>query len=145
MNSERVIYFDGACEPTNPGGWATWGWVAIKHGVEVARNAGCVGHGAGMTNNVAEYHGLLEALRWLAKREVRQGVIIRGDSQLVIRQVSGEWACKSAHLQPLCAEASQLAAQLGVTLEWVPRAQNSRADQLSYVAYAEARKGQPMA
>lgn len=135
---ERTIYFDGACEPRNPGGWATWGWVALRDGKAIASGRGCVGHGDGMTNNVAEYTAAIEALRWLSGRSAGPGVVLRGDSQLVVRQVSGEWGCNADHLRPLLEEARRLVNELGVRLEWIPRGENSRADALSRLAYREA-------
>lgn len=136
-----LIYFDGACEPRNPGGWATFGWVAKRNGATVATGKGCAGYGDGMTNQVAEYAALLAALRWLADTDQQGAVEIRGDSQLVVRQMTGEWRCYAEHLQPLHREALELACQFTgpVLFRWVPRGENAEADELSKEAYEEAR------
>lgn len=133
-----VVYCDGACEPQNPGGWATWAWVAYVDGREVNRAYGCLGRGAGMSNNVAEYRAVLEALR----RAKRKGVSInlRTDSQLVVKQVLGEWAVKAAHLQAFRQEAATLLRDTRSVMAWVPREENARADALSKLAYRQARK-----
>lgn len=135
-----VLFFDGLCEPVNPGGYACYGWLAVDTlGRILASGHGCIGRGPGSSNNVAEYRALLEALEH-ARRQGWRGFTIRGDSLLVVNQVAGSWACRAAHLQPLCREASELAADLDATLEWVPRARNALADALSRQAYDEARQ-----
>ena len=82
-----IIYADGCCEPSNPGGYACWGWVAAEGGQEIASGSGCIGHGPSMTNNLAEYRAVIEALRWAYKQGV-QGVAVKTDSQLVVKQVN---------------------------------------------------------
>lgn len=135
-----VLYFDGLCEPTNPGGWACWAWVALaRDGAEVGHDLGCLGRGPNATNNRAEYAALILGLTWLAEQR-HAGVVVRGDSQLVIRQIMGVYACRSTALIPLLAEAQRRmqAAQIS-RLEWVPREKNVRADGYSRRAYHEAR------
>ena len=62
------------------------------------------------TNNIAEYHGLILLLRHLrdleSKRDVRGSYLVCGDSQLVIRQMRGEYRVKKPHLLGLYQEAS---------------------------------------
>jgi hypothetical protein len=65
-----------ACEPVNPGGHATWG-VTVKRGDRIiAEESGYVGDGPKMSNNVAEYAGLLRVLEIVSGTTGR--VIIRG-------------------------------------------------------------------
>lgn len=136
-----VVYCDGACEPTNPGGYATWGWVALwPDGREMSHGLGCIGHGPGMSNNRAEYEAVLQALR--RAKQKGKSLDLHTDSQLVVQQVNGEWQVKAAHLVPLCEEARKLLQESGSTLRWVPREENARADALSKEAYRQARKGQ---
>lgn len=138
-----VVYSDGLCEPRNPGGWACWGWVAVDEaGHELASDCGVIGHGAGMTNNIAEYHAAIRALTWAEGAGVHD-VILRTDSQLVVNQVSRAWACKAANLWPLLAELTALVAATRARVEWVPREQNARADALSRQAYAAVRGSRP--
>jgi ribonuclease HI len=126
-----VLYFDGLCEP-NPGGWATFAWVAL------ARDGSVVGQGGKIspptrtnTNNWAEYSGLNEGLLWLQMQGVT-GIRVRGDSQLVVKQVTGEWACNAPALRELHAEAVRRLGLTQSTLEGVPREKNHRADALCF-------------
>ncbi len=136
----KIMYTDGLCEPKNPGGYGCYGWIAYEFdGRTVAQNWGTIGHGDGMTNNIAEYWALLFALDF-AKSQGWTHVRIRTDSKLVVEQVNGRWACKAPSLQHLHTEAQRLVTLTRATLEWVPRGQNMQADALSRRAYAEARR-----
>ena len=61
------------------------------------------------TNNAAEYNGLLAALRWAVDRGERQ-VEIRADSELLVKQMRGEYPVKHPGLQPLAARPRLLVA-----------------------------------
>jgi ribonuclease HI len=90
------------------------------------------------TNNVAEYHGLLAALGW-AVEHGEQDVHIRADSELLVKQMRGEYRVKHPGLQPLAARARLLIGQLGhVSFEHVRREQNKEADRLSNLGMDEA-------
>ena len=90
------------------------------------------------TNNVAEYNGLLAALHWAVEHGHRQ-VSIKADSELLVKQMRGEYKIKNAGLQPLAAKARQLVARLDrVTFEHVRREKNKDADRLSNVGMDEA-------
>lgn len=136
-----VVYCDGLCEPVNPGGYACWAWVALEDGDVRARKSGCLGHGAGMTNNLAEYRALLEALHDAAMASERVDEF-RTDSKLVVEQVNGRWRVNAPALVPLVESARALLAESGARLVWVPRTENERADALSRGAYARARREQ---
>ena len=83
------------------------------------------------TSNVAEYMALIEGLRAALKMGVAS-VEIRGDSQLVIRQMKGEWAVRDRRLKELHAEATTVAGSFErVRFIHVPREKNTRADELS--------------
>ncbi len=132
------LWADGLCEPTNPGGWACWGFYALDAaGQRIREGRGCIGHGAGMTSNLAEYSAGIEALRWAAAHGLRN-VTLFMDSQLVVNQAMGVWQCRAAHLWPLLAELRSLMGETGARLEWIPREMNQRADQLSRNAWADA-------
>lgn len=134
-----TIYTDGACIPQNPGGYATWGWAAYDAaGAEIASDRGCVDHGSSATNNIAEYAAALQAADWCLASG-RRNVLLRTDSRLVVEQVAGRWACNAEHLRPLRDELRARLAAIDAKIEWVPRTQNERADELSRLAYAEAR------
>ena len=90
------------------------------------------------TNNVAEYNGLLAALRW-AVENGHSDVHIRADSELLVKQMRGEYKVKNPGLQPLVARARVLVGQLRrVKFEHVRREQNKDADRLSNVGMDEA-------
>ena len=90
------------------------------------------------TNNVAEYNGLLAALEWAVAHNQRR-VDIRADSELLIKQMRGEYRVKHPGLQPLAARARSLVAQLDdVNFEHVRREFNKEADRLSNLGMDEA-------
>lgn len=83
------------------------------------------------TNNVAEYNGLLAALEW-AVGEGLSELCIRSDSELLVKQMRGEYRVKNAGLQPLHDRATALARQIGlVRFEHVRRELNADADRLA--------------
>jgi ribonuclease HI len=93
------------------------------------------------TNNVAEYSGLIAALRWAAANGVSR-LHVRADSQLLVKQMRGEYRVKSPGLQPLHEEARALARRIGdVTFEHVRREFNKEADRLANEAMDEAATG----
>ena len=90
------------------------------------------------TNNVAEYNGLLAALQWAIDHDARR-VHIRADSELLVKQMRGEYRVKNAGLQPLYVRARLLVAQLDdVRFEHVRRELNTEADRLSNLGMDEA-------
>ncbi|MCD6324609.1 MAG: ribonuclease HI family protein [Desulfurococcales archaeon] len=140
VHGRLVGYFDGLCEPVNPGGVATYGYVIYgADGEVVAEGYGiaAVGmFGDYATNNVAEYSGVIALLRRLKEIGARNP-LVRGDSRLVIKQLSGEFRVRSPRLQHLFTEAKALLDELSGEVEWVPRERNVEADRLSRVAYEE--------
>jgi ribonuclease HI len=83
------------------------------------------------TNNVAEYRGLLAALAWAAEHGIAR-LHVRADSELLVRQMRGEYRVKSPGLQPLVEEARSLVRRIGrVTFEHVRRELNAEADRLA--------------
>lgn len=92
------------------------------------------------TNNVAEYNGLLAALQWAIDHGERD-VHIRADSELLVKQMQGEYKIKNAGLQPLAARARLLMTELdNVTFEHVRREMNKEADRLSNLGMDEAER-----
>jgi probable phosphoglycerate mutase len=83
------------------------------------------------TNNIAEYNGLLAALQW-AVDHGHPRVRIRADSELLVKQMRGEYKVKNPGLQPLYVRARLLVASLDeVVFEHVRRERNEEADRLS--------------
>ena len=90
------------------------------------------------TNNVAEYRGLLAALRWATRHGVDR-LHVRSDSLLLVKQMRGEFRVKHAGLRPLWQEASDLVRRIrDVQFEHVPRELNKDADRLANEAMDEA-------
>ena len=88
-----------------------------------------VGHYLGVTtNNVAEYHGLLNGVKKAIEIDPDAELHVRMDSRLVVEQMSGRWKIKHPDMAELAAKARQLLIGTPVSFEWIPRADNSRAD-----------------
>jgi ribonuclease HI len=82
------------------------------------------------TNNVAEYRALIEGLRRAVEAGVRELEVI-SDSELVVKQMRGEYRVKNAALRELSLEAARLAREVGeVRYTAVRREQNELADRL---------------
>jgi len=130
------IFFDGACEPGNPGGWGTYGYVIKLAGHPDIEGHGSLGRNPQMTNNISEYHALFSALKAL---QIKLGsldfelISIYGDSKLVINQLTEEWRCKSPHLQERLKQCQDLLVAMDIfwVAEWIPREKNIIADALS--------------
>ena len=92
------------------------------------------------TNNIAEYNGLLAALRWAAERGHRK-LRVRADSELLVKQMRGEYRVKHENLKPLFLQACALIRRIGdVTFEHIRREFNKNADRLSNLGMDEAEK-----
>ena len=118
----------------NPGPAAYGAFITLADGTNVELK-GFIPHS---TNNVAEYNGLLAALRWAADHGVRT-LHVRADSELLVKQMKGLYKVKSPGLIPLHADARQLARRIGrVTFEHVRREFNQEADRLCNEAMDEA-------
>jgi ribonuclease HI len=130
-----TVYFDGLCYPKNPGGVAAYGYLILRDKEPIWKGFGAVGEGRGKTNNVAEYEGLLAAARGLNDEGIDEKVEIRGDSELVIKQMKGEYRVNSATSKRYVPQIKKLIEGKEVSFIWVPREQNEEADRLSRVAY----------
>jgi probable phosphoglycerate mutase len=132
--SSATAHVDGGARG-NPG--------PAGYGVRITRNDGSIvdlKESIGIaTNNVAEYNGLLAALRWAADAGV-QTLYVKADSELMVKQMLGEYRVKNPGLQPLYEEARRLAGRIGqVRFEHVRREENRDADRLANEAMDEAR------
>ena len=105
------------------------------YGVRIERDDGTIvelKESLGMaTNNVAEYNGLLAALRWAVDNGIH-ALHVRSDSELLVKQMKGEYRVKNPGLQPLFEDARALIRQIGrVKFEHVRREFNQDADRLA--------------
>lgn len=119
--------FDGAARPGNPGWMSAGAWLADPDGRVVWTWSAALGWG---TANRAEWAALCRLLAEAAARQAYP-LAVQGDSQLVVAQFTGRWAVTAPALRPYWARARALAAGRPVTVTWVPRAANTRADTLS--------------
>ena len=121
-----VAYIDGGARG-NPG--------PAGYGVHITRDDGSIvelKEAVGIaTNNVAEYRGLLAALGWAVQNRITD-LHIKSDSDLLVKQMRGEYRVKHDGLKPLWQQAQSLARQLGrVKFEHVRRELNKDADRLA--------------
>lgn len=127
------LYCDGASRG-NPGP-AAYGFVVFSGGEVVAEEGKCLGI---TTNNVAEYEALirgLERCRTLGGNEV----VVRADSELMVRQLNGQYKVRSPHLVPLFEKARQLLRSFPRSrVLHVRREENSHADALANKALDNA-------
>lgn len=131
-----VAYIDGGARG-NPGPAGYGVRLETPDGAVVDEFHGSLGVA---TNNVAEYHGLLAALRRAAEGGHRE-LIVRSDSELLVKQMRGEYRVKHPGLRPLYEQARGLVRRIGrVTFEHVPRARNAEADRLANLAMDEAER-----
>jgi ribonuclease HI len=127
------VYFDGACRG-NPGASAVG--YAIVTGDGIAAEGGeTIGRA---TNNQAEYRALVRALETAADFGFDE-IHVRGDSELIVKQVKGAWNTNDPDLRELRVRARELLDRFDEwTLEHVPREINERADELANEALDDA-------
>ena len=121
------LEFDG-CSKGNPGR-AGAGAVLYEGSREIWADAKYVGDKE--TNNVAEYTGLIMGLHEARRRNISR-LLVRGDSELIIKQMNGQYAVKSENIRHYHQAAKDLAAQFKwIEFRHVYRKDNARADELS--------------
>lgn len=139
---EIQVYFDGLCQPVNPGGIACYAFLIKSDGKVIHKERGLAAEpfSSGATNNVAEYTALVKALEWLISSKMgQQHVHVKGDSKLVISQMRGEFKVKAKAIIPLFQKAALLRKEFAdISFQWVPREENREADKLSEEAYNNA-------
>lgn len=128
-----VLYSDGASRG-NPGRAACAAILCDEKENELLDRAELLGTA---TNNVAEYRGVLLALKLARELEVPR-ITIRTDSELVAKQLQGAYKVKHAALKPLYEETRMLLSSfVSWVVEYIPRAKNMRADELVNAALDE--------
>ena len=130
-----VVHVDGGARG-NPGPAAAAAVVSTPEGDVLDEAHELLGS---VTNNVAEYRGLLLGLE-RARALGADQVEIVNDSELVAKQMNGEYKVKHPDMKPLHAQAKRALAEFdGWRIRSVPRAQNAAADALVNQALDEAR------
>lgn len=134
---EIEIFCDGACYTPNKNelNHQGIGVVTYVNGMEVNAKSEYKGKG---TNNTAEYLalicGLKNAIKYIRKYAGYK-VKIHTDSKIIVEQFNNRWQCKQEELKPLLNYAQKLGDKLQKKADykvvWIPREENSRADELS--------------
>jgi ribonuclease HI len=94
-----------------------------------------------MTNNVAEYYGLIAALDYMQSQGIR-ALRIESDSELLVKQMRGQYKVRSPELQPLFERARKMSQALeSFRIDHVYREQNREADALANEAMDEVEGG----
>lgn len=130
MNETLTLEFDGGSRG-NPGPAGTGSVVRAADGTPLVTLGQFIGRA---TNNVAEYRALISAMEQALKLGAKK-VVIRGDSELIIKQMRGEYRVKNADLRELYDEAQSLFDQFEeARLEHNLRDKNKLADKLANLA-----------
>ena len=126
-----TIKFDGGTRPTNPGPSAIGYIVSTDDSTE--RGSHHIGEA---TNNQAEYHALIQALQ-TARQMGCTDVVVRGDSQLIVKQVQGDWKVNDSELHTLWKRATELAEEFeSFDIQHVPREDNEEVNRLVDQAFS---------
>lgn len=126
----HVAHIDGASRG-NPGPAAYAVIFRTPEGTKLTEICKYIGR---ETNNVAEYYALIAALDYAANHAIR-ALRIRGDSELLVRQMQGRYKVKHPALKPLFERAQKLSRALEYfAIEHVPRESNREADALANLA-----------
>jgi len=125
-----VIFTDGAAEP-NPGPAAIGAVIRDEQGRTITKISQSIGRAS---NNQAEYRALIAALE-KAHRLGANDVEVRSDSELLVRQINGQYRVKAIALKPLYQKAKELVGLLEkFTITHIPREENTEADKLAGMA-----------
>lgn len=138
------LYFDGASR-NNPKGPCGYGFCIAKGDEVVSPDEndlvqGYVYGGMNRSNNEMEYEGLFEGLIWATRLDLKKLVIL-GDSELIIKQLTGEYSIRNHRLralhQKICALLEcRTNADLEIRFQHIPREKNLSADRLANQAVA---------
>ena len=141
------VYFDGLCQPVNPGGIACYAFIVKRDGKLIHSDYGIAAEpfSEDATNNVAEYTALAKALEWLVTNNLNsEKVEVKSDSQLVVNQLAGEYKIKAKRIIPLYKKILLLKKNFrDIEVKWIPREQNKEADGLTNKAYNKALQDNP--
>jgi len=130
MKVKIAAYIDGASRG-NPGPSAVGIFISDSSGNDILRRGEFIGQ---TTNNVAEYTALIRMLKHLNKllKSKTAEINVYSDSELLVKQMNGDYRIKSAHLIPLAIEARKLLkAYSHLKLNLINREQNKIADKLA--------------
>ena len=138
FDAEYIIHVDGASRG-NPGP-ASYGFAVLDNdGKVLHRGSGYIGL---TTNNVAEYTALIEALEFALKQGI-SAIEVRSDSQLLVKQLSGEYKVRTPHIGELHERCRDLLRKFAwYQIRHIPRSQNKLADRLANQALDRQKKNE---
>lgn len=133
MIRKITVWYDGACEPINPGGHAGYGFVIKEEEKILYSFSGYLSPGHNTSNNVAEYMGLISALEWLLRNgHGKDQVRFFGDNMMTVNQMNGRWKARKGIYIPFYRLAKGLGKRFkDLFFTWIPREENGEADELS--------------
>jgi ribonuclease HI len=131
-----TAYFDGSCEPKNPGRLSAYGAVIFYDGNIMWADYGVHSLPGDTTNNQAEYAGYVALLAEFFRRGwCHETIAVYGDSDLVIKQMQGKWKIKNGVYTKLAKRAQQQTRSFSrLSIHWIPREENGVADFLSHMS-----------
>ena len=130
-----IIHTDGACLG-NPGPAGAGFVITDQKGAPIAEGSVPIGHG---TNNIAEYRAVLAGLEAAARLGLTH-IIVKSDSELLCKQMWGQYRVKDDNLKRLHVQVREAMRKLTkVLFEHVPREKNGRADALAKEAARKAK------
>jgi ribonuclease HI len=141
------VYFDGLCQPKNPGGISCYAFLVKSGGRTIYSDYGIAVEpfSQDSTNNVAEYTALVKALQWLLEKNLGSTKVeIKSDSQLIVNQLTGDYKVKAKRIISLYKEVLLLKSKFqDIQIKWVPRERNREADRLTNKAYNKVLQENP--
>jgi ribonuclease HI len=141
------VYFDGLCQPINPGGISCYAFVVKSGGRTIFTDYGVAGEpfSEDSTNNVAEYTALVKALQWLLENNLGSSKVeVKSDSKLIVNQLTGDYKVKARRIISLYKQVLLLKSKFqDIQIKWVPREKNREADTLTNKAYNKALQENP--
>lgn len=114
------IFVDGACYK---GGTISYAYIIYRDMKEIARKRVTE---PGVSHNVAEYRACIEAVKWLVNSGIHdEKIVIKSDSQLLIKQLRGKYSVRAPNLYPLHVKLKSMLKDIGkIDFVWIPRKEN---------------------
>lgn len=123
------LYFDGGNEKEI----AAWAVVGIVEQTVIAKLTGLCDYRLPQTNNIAEWSALYHAILFAyTEKDNYDEIVIMGDSELVVKQILGEYVVGKEHLKPFYKKAKAVLDKIEkpCKIQWIPREKNGLADSL---------------
>ena len=136
--TEYLVHFDGSIGPSNPDVNAAYGFTVHKDGILLHEEAGKLPYGPLYSNNSSEFYAFSKGVEHVLPLIVKgDRFFARGDSQLVVNVMRKKWGAKDEKIYyPCYVLANNVLKEVykrgvPVSIDWVPRSKNSKADELS--------------